>query len=144
MSIPQRIPAPTPAPRRSAWRRNAVSAVAILSFMTAAGVGLALATHPTKTAPAVPAGQVLSGPVAVSIEGFAFSQPSLTVKVGSVVTWTNADSDAHTVRTNADDTLHSGVLNTNDSYTVTFTKPGTYPYRCSIHPEMQATITVVN
>ena len=34
---------------------------------------------------------------AVAITGFAFSPAALTVKAGTTVTWTNKDSDAHTV-----------------------------------------------
>ena len=65
------------------------------------------------------------------------------VKVGTKVTWTNEDTDAHTVTSlNSVGPLSSQALNTGQSYTYTFTKPGTYKYFCSIHPHMVGTIVV--
>jgi plastocyanin len=138
-------PLPRVAARSPLWRRHLVSAVAIAACIAVAGLALAVvgggASHASKAAPA---GPPQSGSVAVAIQDFAFTPTALTVKVGSVVTWTNVDSEAHTVRTMSGDALHSGVLNTNDTFSHTFDAPGIYPYHCSIHPEMQATITVVN
>lgn len=80
---------------------------------------------------------------AVTIKGFAFAPAALTVKVGTAVTWTNQDSDAHTV-TSQDNggPLTSAALSTGQTYSYTFTKPGTYAYLCTIHPFMTATVTV--
>jgi plastocyanin len=80
---------------------------------------------------------------AVTIKGFAFAPAALTVKVGTKVTWTNQDSDAHTV-TSQDNSgpLSSAALSTGQTYSYTFTKPGTYSYLCTIHPFMTATVTV--
>jgi plastocyanin len=60
------------------------------------------------------------------------------------VTWTNQDTDAHTVSSQqgSGGPLASAALNTGQSYTYTFTKPGTYAYLCTIHPFMTATVTV--
>ena len=127
--------------QRSRGRRNIVSVVAIAASMTAATVALVVTRH-TAPSTAAPSTQVLTGPVAVSIKDFAFAPAAVTVKVGTVVTWTNADTEAHTVRTTATATLKSGVLDTNGTYTYTFTSPGTYAYHCSIHSEMHAAITV--
>ncbi len=79
---------------------------------------------------------------AVSIEDFRFQPPELTVSVGTTVTWRNDEGGiAHT--TTADDgTWNSGTLQPGDTFEVTFDQPGTYTYFCSIHPSMQATITV--
>lgn len=80
---------------------------------------------------------------AVSISGFAFAPASLTVKAGTTVTWTNKDSDAHTVTSQGSGgPLGSAALSTGQSYSYTFTKPGTYSYLCTIHPFMTATVTV--
>ena len=80
---------------------------------------------------------------AVSISGFAFAPASLTVKAGTTVTWTNKDSDAHTVTSQGTGgPLGSAALSTGQSYSFTFTKPGTYSYLCTIHPFMTATVTV--
>lgn len=80
---------------------------------------------------------------AVSIMNFAFSPAALTVKAGTTVTWTNKDSDAHTVTSQGSGgPLRSAALATGQSYSYTFTKPGTYSYLCTIHPFMTATVTV--
>jgi plastocyanin len=80
---------------------------------------------------------------AVAIKNFAFAPEALTVKVGTTVTWTNQDSDAHTVTSQGSGgPLSSAALATGQSYSYTFTKPGTYSYLCTIHPFMTATVTV--
>jgi plastocyanin len=76
----------------------------------------------------------------VSIMNFSFSPNSLTVKVGTKVTWTNHDSVTHTVTANQG-AFNSPVLPGN-SFSFTFTKAGTYAYHCMIHPYMMATIVV--
>lgn len=80
---------------------------------------------------------------AVAIKNFAFSPAALKVKVGTTVTWTNQDTDAHTVTSaGSGGPLHSTALNTHATYSYTFTKPGTYSYLCTIHPFMTATVEV--
>ena len=94
--------------------------------------------------PASAAPAPASAPVAtssVTIKNFAFSPASITVKVGTTVTWTNQDQDAHTV-TDKGGAFGSQALDTNASYKFTFSKPGTYNYFCTIHPFMTATVVV--
>ncbi len=80
---------------------------------------------------------------AVAIRNFAFFPATLKVKAGTKVTWTNQDSDAHTVTsTGSGGPLHSAALATHATYSYTFTKPGTYAYLCTIHPFMTATVEV--
>lgn len=79
--------------------------------------------------------------VEVSIEDFAFDPESVTISTGDTVRWTNMDSDEHTV---TDSTLDSGTLEEGDTYEFTFTEPGTFEYYCSIHPEMEGTVTVTD
>jgi len=78
----------------------------------------------------------------VSIAQFAFKPATITVHPGDSVRFINRDSEAHTAtaRGNAFD---SGGLDTGDSWTVRLTKPGKYPYFCSLHPYMTGTIVVV-
>ena len=79
----------------------------------------------------------------VAIAGFAFSPQSLTVKVGTTVTWTNNDGVAHTVTSDDGKTFDSGQLAPGKTFSFTFTKAGTYTYHCSNHPAtMKATIIV--
>jgi plastocyanin len=83
------------------------------------------------------------GANAVAIRNFAFAPAALTVKAGTKVTWTNQDSDAHTVTsTGSGGPLNSKAMATGDTFSFTFTKPGTYQYLCRIHPFMTATVTV--
>jgi amicyanin len=80
---------------------------------------------------------------AVTIDNFAFSPTTLTVKRGTTVTWTNKDDDVHTVKSDeGPQAFKSPALDTGDSFTVTFDKAGTYQYICSIHPHMQGKIVV--
>ncbi|MDQ1428685.1 MAG: hypothetical protein QOK39_2161 [Acidimicrobiaceae bacterium] len=76
----------------------------------------------------------------VSIANFAFSPATLTIKVGTKVTWTNNDVVAHTVTFT--DVANSPVLNRGDTFSRTFTTVGTYSYICSIHPFMHGTVVV--
>src|SRR5262249_43589030 len=80
---------------------------------------------------------------AVTIDNYSFSPSSLTVPAGTTVTWTNRDSEVHTVV--ADDSapsFKSAGLDTDDSFSFTFNKAGTYAYHCSLHPHMAGKITV--
>ena len=66
---------------------------------------------------------------------------STTIKVGTTVTWTNKDEEPHTVRSDSK-LFASGALDTNESYSFRFDKPGTYRFVCSIHPRMTGTVVV--
>jgi len=79
------------------------------------------------------------GTNAVLIENFAFNPPTLTVKAGTTVTWTNEDTAAHTIKS---DTFNSQELGKGGSFEFTFNNPGTYDYACGIHPSMKGTVTV--
>ncbi|HEY9131760.1 MAG TPA: cupredoxin family copper-binding protein [Dyella sp.] len=78
----------------------------------------------------------------VAISQFAFSPKELTVPVGTRVVWTNRDEEPHVVTSAGNQFTSSQALDTDDSYAVTFTKPGIYAYYCSIHPHMVGTIVV--
>lgn len=77
----------------------------------------------------------------VKIDNFSFTPPTLTVPVGTEVTWTNRDDIPHNV-VNDDASIKSKVLDTDEKFSFTFTKPGTYSYFCSIHPKMKGTVVV--
>jgi len=80
-------------------------------------------------------------PTTVTIDNFAFAPATLTIAPGTKITWTNKDEEPHTV-TSADGgvTFKSPALDTDDKFSFTFDKPGTYKYFCSIHPHMIGTI----
>lgn len=81
------------------------------------------------------------GGTAVAIDNFAFAPAALTVTVGDTVTWTNHDEEPHTVAAD-DGSFHSPGMDTNATYSYTFTKPGSYSYICGIHPFMHGTVVV--
>jgi len=77
----------------------------------------------------------------VKIDNFVFSPNPLTVAVGSTIRWTNQDDIPHNVVSD-DKSFKSKALDTDETFTYTFTKPGTYTYFCSIHPKMTGQIVV--
>jgi plastocyanin len=79
--------------------------------------------------------------VAVKIDNFSFSPATVTVPAGTTIRWTNRDDIPHTV-VSEDKTFKSKVLDTDEQFTYTFIKPGTYSYFCSIHPRMTAKVVV--
>ncbi len=82
-------------------------------------------------------------PNTISIQNYQYSPAQMTVGVGTTVTWINKDSVSHTATSdNGPAQFDSGTIATNQSYSYTFTMPGTYTYHCTIHPNMKATITV--
>lgn len=78
----------------------------------------------------------------VEIRNFAFAPNSMTVPVGTRVVWTNRDEEPHVITSAGKQFASSPALDTSDTYAVTFSKPGTYAYFCSIHPMMVGTIIV--
>ena len=81
------------------------------------------------------------GGTAVGITDFAFSPATLTVPVGATVTWTNHDAEPHTVVA-SDGSFHSPGMDTDATFTYTFTNVGSFDYICSIHPMMHGTVVV--
>ena len=79
---------------------------------------------------------------AVSIDNFTFTPPTVTVKAGTTVTWSNKDDIPHGIASANGAFTKSKALDTDDSYSFTFTTPGTYQYFCYIHPHMTGTIVV--
>jgi plastocyanin len=79
---------------------------------------------------------------AVTIENFAFGPAAVTVKVGTTVTWTNKDDEAHTVFFAFDGSRSPILVNNANIYHKTFTTPGTYTYHCTIHPFMTGVVVV--
>jgi amicyanin len=97
---------------------------------------------PPAISPAAVSGQ--DAPVAsdaVTIQNFAFSPATVTIKAGTTLTWTNRDQDPHTVSAMSG-AFRSPTLNTGQSYQYTFTTPGHFDYLCTIHPFMTATVVV--
>ena len=91
---------------------------------------------------AAAAGDKPVGVTAVKIDNFSFGPAAITISAGSTVTWTNHDDVPHVVTSDDNKLFKSKALDTDDRFSFTFTKPGTYNYYCAIHPKMTAKIVV--
>jgi plastocyanin len=114
--------------------RSAIAAAligAVVGTGLAGGVLVARAQSPAQSAATT-----------VSIDNFTFSPPKLTVKAGTTVTWTNKDDIPPGIAATGNAFARSNALDTDNSYSFTFTTPGTYQYFCYIHPHMTGTIVV--
>jgi plastocyanin len=106
-----------------------ISAMAIISCGKSSGYGNNNTTTPPPAANAV------------SIVNMSFSPATLTVTVGTTVTWTNNDNITHTVTSDASG-FDSGDITMGSKYSRVFSVAGTYTYHCTIHPTMKGTIVV--
>lgn len=77
----------------------------------------------------------------VKIDNFSFGPQTITVSAGTTVTWTNRDDIPHTV-VSTDGVFKSKVRDTDEKFSFTFDKAGTYPYYCTIHPKMTGKVVV--
>jgi plastocyanin len=95
-------------------------------------------SNPAATA-AAPAVSAASNQV--TIDNFSFTPQTLTVPVGTTVTWTNRDDVPHSA-TSTEKRFNSGLLDTDEKFSFTFNAAGEYPYFCGIHPHMTGKIIV--
>ena len=115
-------------------KKNVCVAGLVMSIMIAM---LLLAASPSVKASDQP-----SGPNAeVKIDNFSFAPETVKVSVGTTVTWTNRDDIPHTV-VSTDGVFKSKVQDTDEKFSYTFTKAGTYSYYCSVHPKMTGKVVV--
>jgi plastocyanin len=113
--------------------RNTIGSAAVaVALGAASAVMLAAAVLP---------GWAQSPATAVSIDNFTFNPQKLTVKAGTTVTWSNKDDIPHAIAA-VGKQFKSKVLDTDNSFSFTFTTPGSYEYFCSLHPHMTGTIVV--
>jgi plastocyanin len=119
--------------RRSIWITCFAAAMMV-------AIVLLLAGSPRLTAnPQQPS----SASTEVKIDNFSFGPVTLTVPVGTTVTWINRDDIPHTVVSTGDPkAFKSKVLDTDEKFSFTFTKVGTFPYFCSVHPKMTGKVIV--
>ncbi len=130
LSVPASIYASGRCPGFAEARTALAAAEATQAAAESAPTPAPQGTPPANTAP-------------VEIIDFKFVPPSLTIKTGRTVTWTNKDAIPHTATSTADPKVwDSGNLNQNQDYSFTFDKAGTYDYFCIYHPYMKGTIVV--
>ena len=113
-------------------RLSGISTIVVFSL----GVIMFAATARTEAA-----GGPAAAPAEVKIDNFSFTPATITIAAGTQVTWTNRDDIPHTVVSD-DHSIKSKALDTDEKFTFTFTKPGTYSYFCSLHPKMKGTVVV--
>ena len=111
---------------------NLITRSCVGGFLGGIAIAVAISLHPGAAR--------ADDPANVTIDNFTFGPPELTVKVGSTVNWTNHDDIPHTIVSAGK--FRSKTLDTDDSFSFTFTTPGTYKYFCSLHPHMTATVVV--
>jgi plastocyanin len=104
-------------------------------------LGLGLAGSDAGASRVIASAQQKAETVDVKIDNFVFGPQELTVAVGTTVTWTNRDDIPHTV-VSTDKLFKSKVLDTDEKFSFTFDKAGTFPYFCSIHPKMTGKVVV--
>jgi len=109
------------------------------SFVAVVVIAIALVSAGSPNASA--SDQPSSPNADVKIDNFSFGPQTVTVPVGATVTWTNRDDTPHTV-VSTEGVFKSKVRDTDEKFSYTFTKAGTYPYYCSLHPKMIGQIIV--
>ena len=115
------------------WIASLAVPVMIVVALLSAGSGAVKANAQQQQAPAKNA--------EIKIDNFSFAPGTFTVAVGTTVTWINHDDIPHTA-VSTDGVFKSKVMDTDEKFSYTFTKAGSYPYFCSIHPKMTGTIVV--
>lgn len=105
-------------------------------WVLAALVGMTLAA----AAPDAVAEEPPNDNAAVNVANFSFSPAEVIIAAGDTVTWTWV-SGTHNVQTADGATTWCSTRNSGTCDKV-FDAPGTFAYRCGIHPSMQGTVTV--
>ena len=113
----------------------------ILGFTALVVTAFALTTGTRANSATSPTDKPASG-ATVKIDNFSFGPATITIPAGSTVTWTNSDDVPHVVTSDDNKMFKSKALDTDDHFSFTFAKPGTYNYYCAIHPKMTAKIVV--
>jgi plastocyanin len=116
-------------------------AIALVGCTSPSSHLVATANSPAASAtkPAAPAQS--PGQAQIGIDNFTFTPATITVAVGTNVTWTNHDDIPHTV-TSTTGAFDSKAIDTDASFSFVFVTPGTYPYYCEIHPHMRGQVIV--
>ena len=119
---------------RSLDRRNAG-----LRKLNVRSLGLALVMAGALLSP-LGSGRAQAEEIKVSLDNFTFAPNEVKVKVGDTVTWTNHDDIPHTVVSAGK--FRSMTMDTDGTFSFTFTSAGDYKYFCSLHPHMTGMIKV--
>lgn len=116
-----------PAAKRRGFRRTIIVAI-----LAGAAIGIVVAPQPLAAE---------DQKATVTIDNFTFTPAELIVPVGTVVTWINHDDIPHSV-VESNRVFRSGALDTDESYSFSFTKIGDFNYFCGLHPHMTGKVIV--
>jgi plastocyanin len=125
--------------RHSVKALLAMGATTMLIAGCGGGDGGSATAKPSSSSSSSASGQSSTG---VTISDFKFVPKALTVQPGARVNVSNDDSAPHTVTADDGHSFDTGTLSQGSSKTISVTKPGTYPYHCSIHAFMHGTLIV--
>lgn len=124
-----------------AWLKSTAGRVVLLIFIT--GLALLLPTTLVAVLASLPTPAAPSATFGVSIGNFFFNPNVLTITVNDTVVWTNTVPTTHTTTSNGG-FWDSGDLGLNQTFSHMFASAGVFPYICTIHPNMVATVTVLS
>lgn len=123
-----------------------VTAAVPPQIATPAGAGTARVASPqaTQAATAAASVSIMMTQPAGDPQQWHFEPATVTVKAGGTVTWTNPrGNEIHTATADDGKSFDSNVLSAGDTFSHTFSTPGTFPYHCTLHNWMKGVVTVV-
>src|SRR5215831_3884685 len=82
-----------------------------------------------------------SGETHLTIDNFTFNPDTITISVGTKIVWENNDDIPHSI-VETTGKFRSAALDTEDKFSFTFDKAGSYEYFCGLHPRMQGKVVV--
>lgn len=122
--------------------RRIVLLLCAAGALAAAGCGSSDNSSSSSSSTPAASSSSSSGEVAIKMQNIAFDPKAVTVKVGQKVTWTNDDSVDHNVTSQSGETIKSQNFGKGATFSFTPTKAGAIKYVCTLHPGMDATLTV--
>lgn len=122
--------------------RRIVLLLCAAGALAAAGCGSSSNSSSSSSSTPAASSSSSSGEVAIKMQNIAFDPKAVTVKVGQKVTWTNDDSVDHNVTSQSGETIKSQNFGKGATFSFTPTKAGAIKYTCTLHPGMDATLTV--
>ena len=142
---------------RSLWAYLSLALIVALLLAACGGGGTTTASTPTATSQPTPTPTTAPSPTPTQTSTvanvkiveqngkYSFQPATLSIKMGTQVEWLNTSDAPHTVTSDAAGDFNStSNITQNQTFKFTFTKAGTFPYHCNIHPYMKATITVTS
>jgi plastocyanin len=122
--------------------RRIVLLLCAAGALAAAGCGSSNNSSSSSSSTPAASSSSSSGEVAIKMQNIAFDPKAVTVKVGQKVTWTNDDSVDHNVTSQSGETIKSQNFGKGATFSFTPKKAGAIKYVCTLHPGMDATLTV--